>query len=821
MPSTLSKRTGDPMKLNLKRVLVFTVAFFLLTLPYQNIQARSNDHYSSLILNEGSQLEGVPDYGECAEGDFNCMSDRNDSIQTADFITQSFMSLDANTAEQELDQDYIRYYWNSSVTLMGDYLDFFRPSTIIMSVVNLVTTLFEMIGLVITTFVMILYNITSTSFISSIMNTILNTLDQFVFQWDNPDSWAYKIIIIGAFVSFAIKLLSGKQKILSPSHYFNLLFQVVVSATIIIGVGIYGRPVVNYVDKMFNDLIVVVFNDESELPLEVENKRILFDTLQMQSFKIRHFGSLAIDDASYEDDEGEMVYVSADERLDTLLQEQTWENAWTEYDSYGNTAITHNIGSSFQVFFLSIIFLLHRIMLALIYITLCALLGIVKLLKELTIVLSLYQLIYLLFKGESNHRRWFMDRLQWMIVCMLGNVLFTMLLFFMSRMIENISMIHPLALIGFDILLLLIIKFAPQFISPMMKSMMSTMSPQLISEVVTGRSSPRDVYRNLERNLQHGKDGSESDYEEPKAPGSQIPTPAPNEQELADHALDQYEEDPGKQLNDTFRNLPEATSLSEPKNSEQSTKEPESLPTNKIPSVDDKGLGSQDIPEKQAEEPKVEEVKNPIDDTINTQDLNDSKEHFDAGKELEKDTDSSINQSPSAEDSENSQLSEKIDNTNKDTNQTNSDDDLADRPTNNADTNIPQEKNKEDNLASSKDQDDLSDHAPAPVKEEDTMSEPSDTNQEGLDDLHEPKSIDATEEELSTKESFDDKEEIESSVNEFHDDNQTISDTDNPDIIPVFEEVSNSKPVIDIQQADESIKKEEAVQSQEIDYEDN
>ena len=807
------------MKLNLKRVLLFTVAFFLLTLPYQNIQARSNDHYSSLILNEDNQLEGVPDYGECAEGDFNCMSDRNDSIQTADFITQSFMSLDTDTAEQELDQDYIRYYWNSSMTLMGDYLDFFRPSTIIMSCVNLLTTILEMIGLVITTFVMILYNITSTSFISSIMNTILNALDQLVFQWDNPDSWAYKIIIIGAFVSFAIKLLSGKQKILSPSHYFNLLFQVVVSATLIIGVGIYGRPVVNYIDKMFNDLIVVVFNDESELPLEVENKRILFDTLQMQSFKIRHFGSLAIDDASYEDDEGEMIYVSADERLNTLLQEQTWENAWTEYDSYGNTSITHNIGSSFQVLFLSIIFLLHRIMLALIYITLCALLGIVKLLKELTIVLSLYQLIYLLFKGESNHRRWLVDRLQWMIVCMLGNVLFTMLLFFMSRMIENISMIHPLALIGFDILLLLIIKFAPQFISPMMKSMMGTMTPQLIAEVVSGRSSPRDVYRNLERNMKHSKGDSETEYEEPKVPSSQIPTTEPNEQELADHALEQYEEDPGKQLNDTFRNLPDAIPLSESSPGTQHPNGKESLSTNKIPSVDDKGLKSQTIPEKQTEEPKAEVVKNSLDDTINSQDFNDSKEHFDAGQELEKDRTPSMSELPSAEDSGSTQTSEEIDNSNKNINQTNSDDDLAERPSSLSDPSIPPEKKHEDNLASSKNQDDLSDHAPAPLQDEDTMSEPSLTNQEGLDDSHESQPNDATEEELGTQESFEDKEDLENPINEFSDDNQDMSDTDNQVSIPVFEEVPNSKPVIEQR---ESINKEEATNlTQEIDYEDS
>lgn len=542
------------MKMNLKRGLLIIASLFLLSLPGQSIHAQKDMASIELRVEDESKVEGVPDYGACAEGDFNCMNDRNESIQTADFIVKSFMSLDPKIAEQEMEQDYVKYYWNSSMTLMGDYLDLFRPSTILMSMINLVTNLFEMIGLVITTFVMILYNLTSTSFISSIMDTVLTALDQLIFQWDDPNSWAYKVIILGAFVSFAIKFLSSKHRILSPSHFVNLLFQVVVSASLIVVIGIYGRPLVNHVDKMFNDLIVVVIDSESDRPLEIENKSILFDTLQMQSFKIRHFGSLDIEDASYEDEEGEMIYVSAEERLDTLLRDQTWESAWREYDSYGNNAITHNIGSSLQVLFLSILFLLHRVMLAFIYITLCALLGIVKLLKELTIVLSLYQLIYLLFKGNSNNRHWFMSRLQWMVVCMIGNVLFTTLLFFMSRMIENVSMIHPLALIGFDVLLLLLIMVAPKFLAPMMQSMMKTMTPQMLSNVLSGRSNPQDVYRNLERNLDHKKIDPKQEDEEPKLPSPQELRPM-NEQELADRAIERYEEDPAKQLNDTFKDV--------------------------------------------------------------------------------------------------------------------------------------------------------------------------------------------------------------------------------------------------------------------------
>lgn len=550
------------MKINLKRGLLIVASLFLLSLPGQSIHAQKDMTSPIFSTEEDNKIDGVPDYGTCAEGDFDCMSDRNDSIQTADFIVKSFLSLDPDIAEQEMEQDYVKYYWNSSMTLMGDYLDLFRPTTILVSLINLVTNLFEMVGLVITTFVMILYNLTSTSFISSIMDSVLTALDQLIFQWDNPESWAYKIIIIGALVSFTIKMLSSRQKILSPSHFINMLFQVVLSASLIVVVGIYGRPLVNYVDKMFNDLIVVVIDNESERPLEIENKSILFDTLQMQSFKIRHFGSLDIEDTSYEDEEGELFYVSAEERLDTLLNEQTWESAWTEYDSYGNNAITHNVASSMQVLFLSILFLLHRVMLAIIYLTLCALLGIVKLLKELTIVLSLYQLIYLLFKGNSNNRRWFMDRLQWMVVCMIGNVLFTTLLFFMSRMIENVSMIHPLALIGFDVLLLLLIMAIPKLISPMMQSMKKTMTPQMISNVLSGRSSPQDVYRDLERNFDHKKKESRQEDEQHKLPSPQDPIQS-NEQELADHAIAQYEDDPAKQLNDTFREVP----IMVPKNS--------------------------------------------------------------------------------------------------------------------------------------------------------------------------------------------------------------------------------------------------------------
>lgn len=490
----------------LKQLLMILVAAFVLLIPGQSIAADT----STVIY----EIDGVPDYGACADGSPDCMEERNHTVSTAPFLQQSFLSLDSEIAAQELNKDYVKYLWNSANTVMGDYIDFFRGETFIMVMYNVITNLLESIGLVLTTFVMILYNLTSSSFITTIISSILDMIDTLVFQWQDPESWIYKLIILFSMIGFVTKLVANNRRIIGISGVINVLGEVVLSGFLIVAVGIYGRPVVNFADNMINELISVTFDfgEDTDEPMEIRNKKLLFETLQMQSFKIRHFGSLEISDVEYEDKYGEIIYVSAEERLNDLLEEQTWQTAWREYEDYGNESISHNTSSCLQVMFLSFIFILHRILLAIIYCSFCLVIGLLKLLKELSLAAAVYQMIYTLLKGRNAQQGfwWVQQRLQWIVLCMIGNIVFTSLLFLMSKLIGIVSAVHPLAMIGLDILLLalvlLLIKVLP--------GMLSNISKASIQGVLAGNVDPHSFYNNITGNKNRETEPESEPYDQ-------------------------------------------------------------------------------------------------------------------------------------------------------------------------------------------------------------------------------------------------------------------------------------------------------------------
>ncbi len=469
----------------LKKVLLIWMLICVSLFPSLPVSAESDNFVDE--PREENRLDGLPEYGE------DELDDRKEIVETAPFIIQSFLSLDPEVAEQEMDEDYVNYFWNTSYTAMSDSFDLFRPETILMMILNFLTSIVEIIGMIFTVFVMILYNITSTSFIATTIRSVLDSIELLLFQWDDPNSWIYRFILIGAFFSLVVKVITDRRKIVRPSQIINVFFEVLISSALVVFIGLYGRPIVNYVDDMVNEMVMVIIDQDADEPLEIKNKQIFFDTLQMQSFKIRHFGALEIEDAEYENEEGELEFVSAEERIEDLLTDQTLETAEREYNDYGNSQISHDTSSCTQVLFLSLIFLVHRILLIIVYSFICIMLGLIKILKELTLAFSIYQLIYMLFKGRSGGQRWVMDRLQWFVVAMIGNVLFTCLLLLMSSLIAKISSVHPLALIGMDVLLAAIVFLAARILP----SALSQLSLKTASDVVVGNLSPQQLFREM------------------------------------------------------------------------------------------------------------------------------------------------------------------------------------------------------------------------------------------------------------------------------------------------------------------------------------
>lgn len=82
------------------------------------------------------------------------------------------------------------------------------------------------------------------------------------------------------------------------------------------------------------------------------------------------------------------------------------------------------------------------------------------LLKEVSLYLSVYGLVFQLFKSELRvARNWFFARLKWCILFVFVNLAFNMFLSFILQMINYISSISLLFLLVFDLVLVIAVKY--------------------------------------------------------------------------------------------------------------------------------------------------------------------------------------------------------------------------------------------------------------------------------------------------------------------------------------------------------------------------
>ncbi|MCR0438169.1 hypothetical protein MKD11_25035, partial [[Clostridium] innocuum] len=261
-----------------RKCLTVLSLLFLLLVP-TGIHAESMD---GAIGNGNSPGETTAEKNDKEKADTN----------TSDFLSDAILSLDKDTRKKEMDRDYINNLYNSSMTAKTKGLNLLDGDSIVTCFMNLITLLLEMIGFVISFFVLTIYNLVSSSFLGTVIQGIFDMIDKVVFDWSDPDSWINKVLLIAALSSILYKLIKDFTRIVRWQQIVQIVLTAFLSMTFITFIGQNGRKIANGFEEVTTQMLTetFVFGEKKEDP-EIMNKQNIFDILQKQPFMVRHFGT--------------------------------------------------------------------------------------------------------------------------------------------------------------------------------------------------------------------------------------------------------------------------------------------------------------------------------------------------------------------------------------------------------------------------------------------------------------------------------------------------------------------------------------------------
>lgn len=454
---------------------------------------------------------------QATAGDFICYEEESEGDSESDFITKAIKSIDEATAAQEKDQDYMKNFYNSSLTASTESFNLFDPSTIITMILNMFTYLLEIVGLCLTLFVMVIYNFSSSTFISGVVGKVIGNIEKVVFDWSNPNSWIIKILIISALMGILYQLIKNFTKLKTYKQMVQIIAATVISTSFIIFIGQNGRNIIGAVESKARDMVVETFVfDGQSGNMEISTKSNIFNILQKQPFMLRHYG---VSSAEQVAELSSQTLAEATQRVQTLLNDPSQDNAEKEYEEYDNNAICHDTGSAMFILFISLIELIHRVLMSLIIGILCIAAGAIKLAKEMLLWLSIYQLIWWLINRSHAAYQWFSDRIAWSVFAIAADILFSSALYFIMQVSAVVSEIHPLLMIGFDIVLLIMVKFLIKNIGTIIAKIKDNGS-EVLQAMITG--SPRDAYMKARKNstFSGNSNGDEIDQKDDSQDGN-------------------------------------------------------------------------------------------------------------------------------------------------------------------------------------------------------------------------------------------------------------------------------------------------------------
>lgn len=680
---------------------------------------------------------------------------KDDEDTGNDFITQAIQSLDKDTAKKEKNKNYIKNFYNSSQTAMTDGLNFLKPHTVGMFIINFITMLFEMIGTAFSFLVLISYNFASSSLMTTMVQTIFDKMDKVLFDWSDPNSWITKVLVISTLIGIGYQLVKNFSTMTNWKRIMQVVISGFISMSFIIFIGTNGRKIMGGIDTTLQDMIVqtFVFPGQEQESMEITNKENIFNILQLQPFMLRHYGT-----ASYETiaSSSEQNVNEAKKRVQTLLDDPSEENAEKEHDDYKNNVISHDIGSCSQVLFLSIIDLIHRILISIVIEILCVIVGIVRLAKEILLALSVYQLIWWLIKRDHKAKEWFTDRLMWSIAAIGVDVLFSVALYFILQVCAYLSVINTLIMIAFDIILLILIRFLIKNIG-MIAAKLKSDGGVVLQAMLAGNMSPIETFKTL----------GNSEGESTDSDGNALPNSGDNDSENDDTLAEgesnteaDYDNEDLADIGDRFEKDDDFYEAAE----------------------DDKN----DLEEKESDHDTGQETEEKVDDDVQDKHIKESAEVEDteASSEIDEMNDSTgdLEENPeTTEKLENNEesLSENHNESSTDEEKNESEEDLSDEP-------HAEEENLSDELSTDEEDDDLSEYSEEQDFDDfDDIDNKTKLQSNDENDMEESKANieDAAE---------SDEAKIEIDESKSHEDNENVIDT--LDSKKEYEELMNTEP---------------------------
>lgn len=486
----------------------------------------------------GTQFDEM--YPDCKVNDYECIADHIEGIgsSTPQDFKSAIQSFDSTIAAQEANENYLANFQNSTMTAMTENLSLIKPHTFVMMISNFIIMIFETIGGALSLITLVAYNFLSGSSIETLISGVLENIANIIFNWKDTSSWIYNILFLIAFIGLvkkSVDLVTKRGGMPTTKNIAGIVLETIVSIAMIVFIGIYGRPIIHYVESTAESSIVSTFSFGSEeKPLEIAMKEQIFDIMQMKPFMMRHFGTSNIialplaDDANASYDDLTTYNIG---RVQKLLTDPSTTSARAEKD-LGNGVIMQGIGTSFSCIGYSFLGLIHKFLAGIVILTLTLLLGAVRLLKEVLLFFSILGLIVMLLNTKHPKvRNWFFNRLMWVIVSILISILFASFLFAWGQIMDSITDTGFIFTIVFDALLIFLICMLWHFKEQLIEKFKDVIDAggEILSGAFNGTLTPGQAFSMVQNTFSSDPDTQEGtasnthqSHSQPK-PGNHVP----------------------------------------------------------------------------------------------------------------------------------------------------------------------------------------------------------------------------------------------------------------------------------------------------------
>lgn len=390
-----------------------TVDEFVQTCMASDLDAAIKLYYCTAPLTSSSIYDGFLTFGSsdvAAEKGLSFYLNFGNSTQTAKYVKWDMWD------------------WGTSIGLvilsgLGDILEF-------------IGSLFSYVTL----FVM---NIATGNYIAGIIRTACDTIQKLLF---GNITIALPLLTLVFLYHFLMVLFQDAQTLKSAKMVTQIFIKSFLSFLFIILLAIPGRQALYYVDNKVHETVgslsSLVFNQDSTLQsgqsLSTQIKKNVFYLMQEQPFMLRHFGEMSINKIAVK---YKITPEEATNRYNKLLIFPYTASAKNEINA-GNQTITRDTLSASTNMFVSLVMLIHRLLIGLIFSIVGVFIFALDILKEILIGFVLLAIFSWMFNRSFSAGRMIANRLMWIMVVGMVPLLLSVVMMVYSAAVEAAASLH-------------------------------------------------------------------------------------------------------------------------------------------------------------------------------------------------------------------------------------------------------------------------------------------------------------------------------------------------------------------------------------------